>query len=68
MHFDETLKYIELIKDKIDISTFRRTARRICLHLYWYQNYMMKREFNVHFDREDQEGVSRVLVNTVRRL
>ena len=50
MHFEETLKFIELIQEKIDILHVSAGLHGIPEYMrYWWQNYMMEREFNVHY-------------------
>jgi 2,4-dienoyl-CoA reductase-like NADH-dependent reductase (Old Yellow Enzyme family)/thioredoxin reductase len=66
MHFDETLKFIELIKDKIDILHVSAGLHGDFAYFrYWYQNYMMKREFNVHFAEKIKKAFPDLLINTV---
>ena len=66
MHFEETLKFIELIKDKIDILHVSAGLHGDFAYFrYWYQNYMMKREFNVHFAEKIKKAFPDLLVNTV---
>lgn len=50
MHFDETLKYIELIQDKVDILHVSAGIHGEFEYMrYWYQNYLMDRNYNVHY-------------------
>lgn len=66
MHFEETLKYIELIKDKVDILHVSAGLHGDFAYFrYWYQNYMMKREYNVHFAEKIKKAFPDLLVNTV---
>ncbi len=66
MHFDETLKFIELIKDKIDILHVSAGLHGDFAYFrYWYQNYMMKREYNVHYAEKIKKAFPDLLVNTV---
>ena len=49
MHFEETLQFIELIKDRIDIlhvSAGLHTDFELMRE--WWQNYIMPRNYNVH--------------------
>jgi 2,4-dienoyl-CoA reductase-like NADH-dependent reductase (Old Yellow Enzyme family)/thioredoxin reductase len=66
MHFDETLKYIELIKDKIDILHVSAGLHGDFKYFRnWWQNYMMDREYNVHFAAKIKKAFPDLLVNTV---
>ncbi len=66
MHFDETLKFIDLIKDKIDILHVSAGLHGdFSFFRYWYQNYMMEREYNVHFAEKIKKVFPDLLINTV---
>ena len=66
MHFEETLEFIKLIKDKIDILHVSAGLHGDFAYFrYWYQNYMMPREFNVHFAEKVKKAFPNLLVNTV---
>ena len=66
MHFDETLKYIELIKDKIDILHVSAGLHGEFEYMrYWFQNYMMDRMFNVHYAEKIKKAFPDLLVCTV---
>lgn len=66
MHFDETLEFIKLIKDKIDILHVSAGLHGDFAYFrYWYQNYMMPREFNVHWAEKIKKAFPDLLVNTV---
>ncbi len=66
MHFDETLRYIELIKDKIDILHVSAGLHGdFAFFRYWYQNYMMDREYNVHYAADIKKAFPDLLINTV---
>jgi 2,4-dienoyl-CoA reductase-like NADH-dependent reductase (Old Yellow Enzyme family) len=66
MRFDETLKFIELIKDKIDILHVSAGLHGDFKYFrYWWQNYMMDREFNVHYAAKIKKAFPALLVNTV---
>ncbi|NLO48576.1 MAG: FAD-dependent oxidoreductase [Clostridiales bacterium] len=66
MHFDETLKFIELICDKIDILHVSAGLHGDFKYFrYWYQNHMMAREYNVHYAADIKKAFPNLLVNTV---
>lgn len=66
MHFDETLKYIEMIKDKVDILHVSAGLHGEFDYMrYWWQNYMMDRMYNVHFAADVKKAFPDLLVCTV---
>jgi 2,4-dienoyl-CoA reductase-like NADH-dependent reductase (Old Yellow Enzyme family)/thioredoxin reductase len=66
MHFDETLKYIELFKDKIDILHVSAGLHGEFEYMRnWYQNYMMDRMYNVHYAEKIKKAFPDLLVATV---
>jgi 2,4-dienoyl-CoA reductase-like NADH-dependent reductase (Old Yellow Enzyme family) len=68
MHFDETLKLIEILKDKVDIfnvSAGIHSDFDMKYYRYWCQNYMMERGFNVHYARDIKKAFPDVLVDAV---
>lgn len=66
MHFDETLKYIEMIKDKIDILHVSAGLHGEFEYMRnWFQNYMMDRMFNVHYAEKIKKAFPDLLVCTV---
>jgi 2,4-dienoyl-CoA reductase-like NADH-dependent reductase (Old Yellow Enzyme family)/thioredoxin reductase len=68
MHFDETLKLIELLQDHIDIihvSAGLHSDFDFKYYRNWCQNYMMPRAFNVHYARDVKKAFPNLLVNTV---
>ncbi len=66
MGYEETLKYIALIKDKIDILHVSAGIHGEFEYMrYWWQNYMMDREFNVHFAASIKKEFPDLLINTV---
>ncbi|NLO47485.1 MAG: FAD-dependent oxidoreductase [Clostridiales bacterium] len=66
MHFDETLKYIALFKDKIDILHVSAGLHAEFEYMRnWYQNYMMDRMYNVHYAEKIKKAFPDLLVTTV---
>ena len=66
MHFDETLRYIGLIKDKIDILHVSAGLHGEAAYMRnWWQNYMMDRMYNVHYAADIKKAYPDLLVNTV---
>ena len=50
MRFDETLRFIDLIREKIDILHVSAGLHGDLKYMrYWWQNYLMDRNFNVHY-------------------
>jgi len=66
MGYEETLKYIAMIKDKIDILHVSAGVHGEFEYMkYWWQNYMMDREFNVHYAASIKKEFPDLLINTV---
>jgi 2,4-dienoyl-CoA reductase-like NADH-dependent reductase (Old Yellow Enzyme family)/thioredoxin reductase len=66
MHFDETLKYIDLIKDKLDILHVSAGLHGEIKYMRnWWQNYMMERMYNVHYAADIKKRFPNLKVATV---
>ena len=66
MGYEETLQYIDLIKDKIDILHVSAGLHGEFEYMRnWWQNYMMDREFNVHYAASIKKEFPNLLINTV---
>ncbi|MCX8033404.1 MAG: NAD(P)/FAD-dependent oxidoreductase [Thermoleophilia bacterium] len=66
MHFEETLQFIELIKDKIDILHVSAGLHGEFEYMkYWWQNYLMEREYNVHWAEKIKKAFPDLIVCTV---
>lgn len=66
MHFPETLKFIELIQDKIDILHVSAGLHGEFEYMrYWWQNYLMDREYNVHYAADIKKTFPNLVVCTV---
>ncbi|MCR4434639.1 MAG: FAD-dependent oxidoreductase [Clostridiales bacterium] len=66
MHFEETLKYIELIQHKIDILHVSAGLHGEFEYMRnWWQNYMMDRMYNVHYAADIKKAFPNLLVCTV---
>lgn len=69
MHFDETLRFIALIKDKIDILHVSAGIHDVVgenwYMRYLYQNYTMDQMYNVHFAADIKKAFPDLLVTTV---
>ncbi|NLA74697.1 MAG: FAD-dependent oxidoreductase, partial [Deltaproteobacteria bacterium] len=66
MHFDETLKYIDLIKDKLDILHVSAGLHGEVKYMRnWWQNYMMDRMYNVHYAADVKKAFPNLKVATV---
>ncbi len=66
MDYEETLKYIALIRDKIDILHVSAGVHGEFGYMRnWWQNYMMDREFNVHYAASIKKEFPDLLINTV---
>ena len=68
-HFDETLKFIEIIKDKIDILHVSAGLHDVVgenqYMRYLYQNYTMEQAYNVHFAADIKKQFPDLVVATV---
>ena len=59
MHFEETLKFIELIQHKIDILHVSAGLHGEFQYMRnWWQNYLMDRMYNVHYAADIKKSVS----------
>jgi 2,4-dienoyl-CoA reductase-like NADH-dependent reductase (Old Yellow Enzyme family)/thioredoxin reductase len=68
MHFDETLRLIEVLQDHIDIlhvSAGIHSDFDMKYYRNWCQNYLMPRGFNVHYARDVKKAFPNLLVTTV---
>lgn len=69
MHFDETLRFIGLIKDKIDILHVSAGLHDVWGEPYWmrylFQNYIMDQQYNVHFAADVKKMYPDLMVATV---
>lgn len=66
MHYEETVKYIEMFKDKIDILHVSAGIHGEWDYMkYWYQNWMMPRMYNVHWAEKLKKVFPDLLICTV---
>jgi 2,4-dienoyl-CoA reductase-like NADH-dependent reductase (Old Yellow Enzyme family)/thioredoxin reductase len=66
MHFEETLKFIDLIQQKIDILHVSAGLHGEFQYMRnWWQNYMMDRLYNVHYAADIKKVFPNLLVCTV---
>ncbi|HSW39135.1 MAG TPA: FAD-dependent oxidoreductase, partial [Acidobacteriota bacterium] len=66
MHFDETLRFIELIRDRIDIIHVSAGLHGELQYMRnWWQNYLMDRNYNVHYAADIKKAFPDLLVCTV---
>jgi 2,4-dienoyl-CoA reductase-like NADH-dependent reductase (Old Yellow Enzyme family)/NADPH-dependent 2,4-dienoyl-CoA reductase/sulfur reductase-like enzyme len=66
MHFEETLKFIELIQGKVDILHVSAGLHGEFQYMRnWWQNYLMDRAFNVHYAADIKKAFPNLLVCTV---
>lgn len=70
MHFDETLKFIEYIKDKVDILHVSAglhvfTGKPKSWMRYMLQNYTMEQMYNVHYAEKIKAAFPDLIVATV---
>lgn len=66
MHFDETLKFIELIQHKVDILHVSAGLHGEFQYMRnWWQNYLMDRLYNVHYAADIKKAFPNLLVCTV---
>ena len=66
MHFDETLRFIELIKARIDILHVSAGLHGEFQYMRnWWQNYLMDRMYNVHYAADIKKMFPDLLVCTV---
>ncbi len=66
MDYAETLQYIALIQDKIDILHVSAGVHGEFGYMRnWWQNCMMDREYNVHYAESIKKDFPHLLINTV---
>ncbi|HLA82635.1 MAG TPA: FAD-dependent oxidoreductase, partial [Thermoleophilia bacterium] len=66
MHLEETLKFIELIQDKVDILHVSAGLHGEFQYMRnWWQNYIMGREYNVHYAADIKKAFPNLVVCTV---
>jgi 2,4-dienoyl-CoA reductase-like NADH-dependent reductase (Old Yellow Enzyme family)/thioredoxin reductase len=66
MHLEETLGFIELIQDKVDILHVSAGLHGEIEYMRnWWQNYLMDREYNVHYAADIKKAFPNLLVCTV---
>lgn len=66
MHFEETLKYVELFQDKIDILHVSAGLHGEFEYMRnWWQNWMMDRMYNVHYAEKFKKAFPNLLIATV---
>ncbi len=66
MHFEETLRFIELIQDKVDILHVSAGLHGEFEYMRnWWQNYLMDRMYNVHYAADIKKEFPDLLVCTV---
>jgi 2,4-dienoyl-CoA reductase-like NADH-dependent reductase (Old Yellow Enzyme family)/NADPH-dependent 2,4-dienoyl-CoA reductase/sulfur reductase-like enzyme len=66
MHFEETLKFIELIQRKVDILHVSAGLHGEFQYMRnWWQNYLMDRLYNVHYAADIKKAFPNLPVCTV---
>lgn len=66
MHLAETLEFIELIQDKVDILHVSAGLHGEFEYMRnWWQNYLMDREYNVHYAADVKKAFPNLTVCTV---
>jgi 2,4-dienoyl-CoA reductase-like NADH-dependent reductase (Old Yellow Enzyme family)/thioredoxin reductase len=66
MHFEETLKFIDLIKDRVDILHVSAGLHGEFEYMRnWLQNYMVDRMYNVHYAADIKKAFPDLLVCAV---
>ncbi len=66
MHLEETLRFIELIQDKVDILHVSAGLHGELKYMRnWWQNYLMDREYNVHYAADIKKAFPNLVVCTV---
>jgi 2,4-dienoyl-CoA reductase-like NADH-dependent reductase (Old Yellow Enzyme family)/thioredoxin reductase len=66
MHLDETLRFIEIIQDKVDILHVSAGLHGEFEYMRnWWQNYLMDREYNVHYAETVKKAFPNKVVCTV---
>jgi 2,4-dienoyl-CoA reductase-like NADH-dependent reductase (Old Yellow Enzyme family)/thioredoxin reductase len=66
LHLAETLQFIELIQDKVDIFHVSAGLHGELQYMRnWWQNYLMDREYNVHYAADVKKAFPNAVVCTV---
>jgi len=66
MHFEETLKFVEMIQHKVDILHVSAGLHGELQYMrHWWPNYLMDRMFNVHYAADIKKAFPDLLVCTV---
>jgi 2,4-dienoyl-CoA reductase-like NADH-dependent reductase (Old Yellow Enzyme family)/thioredoxin reductase len=66
MHYEETIRYIDMFKDKIDILHVSAGLHGEFEYMrYWWQNWMMPRNYNVHWAEKIKKVFPNLLVCAV---
>jgi 2,4-dienoyl-CoA reductase-like NADH-dependent reductase (Old Yellow Enzyme family)/NADPH-dependent 2,4-dienoyl-CoA reductase/sulfur reductase-like enzyme len=66
MHFEETLRFIELIQHRVDILHVSAGLHGEFQYMRnWWQNYLMDRLYNVHYAADIKKAFPNLLVCTV---
>ncbi|OFW55790.1 MAG: NADH:flavin oxidoreductase [Actinobacteria bacterium RBG_16_64_13] len=66
MHLEEMLGFIELIQDKVDILHVSAGLHGELQYMRnWWQNYLMDREYNVHYAADVKKAFPNLVVCTV---
>jgi 2,4-dienoyl-CoA reductase-like NADH-dependent reductase (Old Yellow Enzyme family)/thioredoxin reductase len=66
LHLEETLRFIELIQDKVDILHVSAGLHGEFQYMRnWWQNYLMDREYNVHYAASVKKAFPNLVVCTV---
>ncbi|MBN2041767.1 MAG: FAD-dependent oxidoreductase [Spirochaetes bacterium] len=66
MHYEETLQYIEMIQNKVDILHVSAGIHGEFEYMRnWWQNYLMDRNYNVHYAASIKKAFPKLPVCTV---
>lgn len=66
MHLEDMLPFIELIQDKVDILHVSAGLHGELQYMRnWWQNYLMDREYNVHYAADIKKAFPNLVVCTV---
>jgi 2,4-dienoyl-CoA reductase-like NADH-dependent reductase (Old Yellow Enzyme family)/thioredoxin reductase len=66
MHLEDMLPFIELIQDKVDILHVSAGLHGELQYMRnWWQNYLMAREYNVHYAADIKKAFPNMVVCTV---
>ncbi len=66
MHFEETLKFVEMIQHKVDILHVSAGLHGELQYMRnWWPNYLMDRMYNVHYAADIKKAFPNLLVCTV---